>query len=478
MIARLLAIFALPCVIWPVAAEAQDRSIALTVYNEGTALIHDRRHLNLEPGINEVTIHDVAATIDPTSVGLLSLSDSDGIVVLEQSFRPNILNARALLAPYVARKLEITVADEVRHSGELLRLETDMAVLQTGATEVVFISLHDIRGIKFPAPALNFSPGPELRLALQTDVAGEQEVLLTYLAGGINWTADYNLLLNRDDSTLDLKGWITLSNSSGYRFDDAALKLVAGALQRIEPQAVMAEARMMAYEMQASAPADVAQRDLFEYQVYAIGRPVSILDRETKQIEFVRGADIAATTYFVFDDSPSSDGYYRPIDHAEGYGSSGGDVAAILEFNTGPESGLSADLPAGRIRVYQTDTDGAGLLIGENRIDHTPKGEDLRIPLGKAYDLLGERTRTAFETVSRDIVRESFEIKLRNHKETEAVEIRVPERLYRWFNWQITESSAPFEKLNASTIEFRVNLEPGLEEVLTYTVQYNLPWDR
>ena len=321
------------------------------------------------------------------------MSVPDGIVVLEQSFRPNILDARALLAPYVARELEITVADEVRHSGELLRLETDMAVLQTGATEVVFISLHDIRGIKFPAPALNFSPGPELRLALQTDVAGEQEVLLTYLAGGINWTADYNLLLNPDESTLDLKGWITLSNSSGHRFDDAALKLVAGALQRIEPPAVMADARMMAFEMQASASADVAQRDLFEYQVYAIGRPVSILDQETKQIEFVRGAGIAATTFFVFDDSPSSDGYYRPIDHAEGYESSGGDVAAILEFNTGAESGLGADLPAGRIRVYQTDTDGAGLLIGENRIGHTPKGEDLQIPLGKAYDLLGERTR-------------------------------------------------------------------------------------
>ena len=477
MRSSVLALFALLCAIWPVAASAQNSAIALTVYNEGTALIRDRRSLTLEPGVNVLTIHDVAATIDPTSVGMQSLGDGEGIVVLEQSFRPNTLDAHALLAPYVARTVEITVGDAL-YSGELLRLQADMAVLQTGASEVVFISLRDIRGIRFPEPALDFSPGPELRLVLQADRAGEREVLLTYLAGGLNWIADYNLLLNSDETALDLKGWITLSNNSGHHFDDAALKLVAGALRRIQPQLAFAESRMMSLEMQQDAAAGVAQRDLFEFQLYEIERPISILDEETKQIEFVGGADIAATTYFVFDGSPSFDGYYSPIDYPEGYGSGGGDVAAVLEFSTGEESGLGADLPAGRIRLYQTDVDGAGLLIGENRIDHTPEGEALRIPLGKAFDLAGERTRTAFEIVSRDVVRESFEIKLRNHKDAEALEIRVPERLYRWSDWQITESSAPFEKLNASTIEFRVSVAPGAEAELTYTVQYTFPRNR
>ena len=474
MKSRLLALVAILYVIWPAAASAQERAIALTVYNEGRALIREQRSLSLEQGINEIRIHDVAATIDPTSVSFHSLSDPAGIAVLEQSFRPNILDAYALLAPYIGRAVDITVADAL-YSGELLRLQDDMAVLQTGGSEVVFIRLRDIRGIKFPAPSLEFSPGPELRLLLRADVAGEQEALLTYLAGGINWSADYNLSLNQEATALDLKGWVTLSNSSGHGFDQATLKLVAGALQRIQPQAAMADSRMMALEMQEDAAAGIAQRELFEYQLYEIKRPVSISGQEIKQIEFVSGEGIAATTDFVFDSSPHFDGYYSPIDYPEGFGSGGGAVSAVLLFNTGEESGIGADLPAGRVRVYQADVDGAGLLIGENRIEHSPEGEDLRIPLGIAFDLVGERTRTAFETVSRDVIRESFEINLRSRKEAETVEVRVPERLYRWSDWQIVESSAPFEKLNASTIEFRVSLAPGAEEALTYTVQYKFP---
>ncbi len=474
---RLFAIVAFLYVIWPAALSAQDRAIAITVYNEGRALIREQRTLTLEPGINVVAIHDIAATIDPTSVSFHSLSDPAGTDVLEQSFRPNSLDAYTLLGPYLARSVEITIGD-AQYSGELLRLQDDMAVLQTDASEVAFIPLREIRGIKLPAPSLEFSPGPELRLLLQTDVAGEQEALLSYLAGGINWTADYNLLLTQDNTALDLKGWITLSNSSGRRFDDAALKLVAGAVQRVQPQAVLAESRMMALDMREEAAAGAAQRDLFEYQLYEIKRPVSIQDKETKQIEFVRGGDIAATTYFVFDSSPQFDGYYSPIDYPEGYGSGGGAVSAMLQFNTGEESGLGARLPAGRVRVYQTDVDGAGLLIGENRIQHTPQGEDLHIPLGKVFDLVGERNQTDFETVSRNVICESFEIKLRSRKEVESVEIRVPERLYRWSDWQILESSAPFKKLNDSTIEFRVSIEPGAEEVLTYTAQYRFPANR
>lgn len=471
---RLFALVAILYVIWPAAASAQDSAIALTVYNEGRALIRDQRSLSLEQGINEITIYDIAATIDPTSVSFHSLSDPAGMQVLEQSFRPNILDAYTLLAPYIGRAVDITVGDAL-YSGELLRLQDDMAVLQTGGSDVVFIRLRDIRGIKFPTPSPEFRPGPELRLLLQADVAGEQDTLLTYLAGGMNWSADYNLSLNQEATALDLKGWITLSNSSGHRFDEASLKLVAGSLRRIQPQAVRADSRMMALEMQEEASAGIAQRDLFEYQLYEIERPVSISGQEIKQIEFVSGEDIAATTYFVFDGSPHFDGYYSPIDYPEGFGSGGGAVSAVLLFNTGDESGIGADLPAGRVRVYQTDVDGAGLLIGENRIEHSPEGEELRIPLGKAFDLVGERTRTAFETVSRDVIRESFEINLRSRKEAETVEVRVPERLYRWSDWQILESSAPFEKLNASTIEFRVSLEPGAEAALTYTVQYKFP---
>jgi hypothetical protein len=223
----------------------------------------------------------------------------------------------------------------------------------------------------------------------------------------------------------------------------------------------------------------VAQRDLFEYQLYEVGRPVTVGNNETKQIEFVTGTHVLATTFFVFDASPDFGTYYSPIDYPEGYGTyTKGDVQTFLEFNTGDESGLSADLPAGRIRVYKEDVDGAGLLIGENTIDHTPKGEDVRIFLGNAFDLVGERTQTNFQFISKDVVQETFEIRLRNRKDTESVEIRLPERLYRWSDWQIIDSSIPFTQTDSSSVEFRVTVEPNVEQVVTYTVQYTFPHNR
>src|SRR5690606_9821156 len=219
----------------------------------------------------------------------------------------------------------------------------------------------------------------------------------------------------------------------------------------------------------------VAQREFFEYQLYEINRPVTVADNETKQVEFVTGTDVPANTFYVYNSFPGFYGYYGPITD-QGYGISGiTDVQNWMEFSTGEENGLGADLPAGRIRVYQEDVDGAALLIGENSIDHTPMGEDVTIYLGNAFDLVGERTQTNFQFIADNVLEETYEIKLRNRKDDQAVEIRVPESLFRWSNWEILNSSDEYTQIDSSTIEFRVMVEPGEERVITYTVRYSWP---
>ena len=458
----------------PLSAQDSD-SIAVTVYNQGTALIRDQRTITLEAGANTVDFRDVAATIDATSVSFRSLTDPDGAVVLEQNYIYDLVDADALLSRYLDETINVTTADGTLYSGELLSGRRGDAILRTAEGEIVVLRLYDARDIRFPALPDGLITRPTLQWLLQSEAAGEQRVEITYLAGGMNWTADYNLLLNDSETALDLRGWVTLDNHSGRAFQNARLKLVAGDISRIEAQPVMLESRAMAMDMMEEGAPQVEQRELFEYQLYQVARPVTIKDNETKQIEFVSADDIAASTFFVFDASPQISVYASPIDYPAGWASERGDVLTFLEFNTGEDSGLGADLPAGRMRVYQQDIDGAGLLIGENRIDHTPEGEDLRMQLGKAFDLVGERRQTQFEAISRTVVRETFEIALRNRKDAETVEIRVPERLYRWSEWEISENSAPFEKLDASTIEFRVSVAPGGEEILSYTVQYTLP---
>ena len=461
-------------------AQEPGRSIAVTVYNQGTALIREQRRLTLDEGINRINLRDVAATIDPTSVSLHSLSNPDGTVVLEQNYIYDLVNSSALLSRYLDETIKITAADGTLYSGELLSGRNSEAILRTDSGEIVVVRLNEARDIRFPALPEALITRPTLQWLLSSASAGEQDIELTYLAEGMNWSADYNLLLTSDQTSFDLKGWVTLNNHSGRAFAEARLRLVAGDLSRIQPQMRLAEAREeMAFDMSGRGGGGVAQRELFEYQLYEIERPVTIGNNETKQIEFVKGAKIAANTFFVFDKSPQFGAYYSPVDYPEGYGvDDSADVLAYLEFNTGENSGLGADLPAGRIRVYQQDGDGAGLLIGENLIDHSPEGEDVQILLGKSFDLVGERRQTMYQTVSRDVARESFEIRLRNRKDDESVEIRVPERLYRWSDWEIVDSSHPFEKLDSSTIEFRVQVEPGAEAALSYTVQYSFPSNR
>jgi hypothetical protein len=251
---------------------------------------------------------------------------------------------------------------------------------------------------------------------------------------------------------------------------------VAGDVQRLpeaQVRGMMMEDAVMA--MPASAPPSVDQRDFFEYKLYEVTRPVTIGDNETKQVEFVTRAGVPANTFFVYDSSVPFFGYRGQITD-QYYGQTGiTTVSNYLEFSTGEDEGADAALPAGRVRVYQEDVDGAALLIGENRIDHTAKGESVRILLGNAFDLVGERTQTHFQLISRSVLQESYEIRLRNRKEDETVEIRVPERLFRWSNWQILNSSHDYEQLNAHTIEFRVQVPPGEEVVINYTVQYAWP---
>jgi hypothetical protein len=458
-------------------AAQNSGNIALTVYNAGTALIREQRLMTLEQGVNSITIRDVAATVDPTSFKFKSLTDAEGALVLEQSYRYDRGDAKSLLAGFIGETVEISISAEERYQGELLRIQDDKAMLRTGPSEIAFISLNNIRGIKFPAPPADLYSGPTLQLLLNSDSAGEHEVELSYLAGGMNWTADYSLYLDGQETAFDLKGLVTLRNSSGRAYENASLKLVAGEVNRLElKEEHYAEERMMeVMSAAADQSAFVEQRDLSDLKLYAVARPLTIANGETKQIEFVSGANIWADITYVFDSSPAFGGYYRPIDYLESHGAADDEVQTYLAFNTGDESGLGADLPAGRVRVYKADVDGADLLIGESGIDHTANGDEVMLALGAAFDLTGERIQTDFSFVSQRVARESFEIRLRNRKDDEAVAIIVPERLYRWRDWQIIESSAPFVKVDNASIEFEITVAPGAEETLSYTVQYSFP---
>lgn len=449
--------------------------VSITMYNQGTALVQDRRTFTLTQGEGTLDFTDVAATIDGTSVTIKSLTDPTGTTVLEQNYVYDLVDTAALLTRYIDQAIQVTMEDGTVYNGILLSGRYGDIILRDDAGQVVVLSAARARDIRFGALPEGLITRPTLRWLIDSEQGGDQQMELRYLAGGMGWTADYNLVLAPDNTSLDVNGWVTVTNTSGTTYHDAQLKLVAGDVNRV----VDTVQRGLQYETfalaDAPSPAPVEQREFFEYQLYEVARRVTIGSNETKQVEFVARAGVPANTFYVYDGSQPFYGYGGPI-YDQSYGTySPTTVGTYLSFTTGEDGGLDADLPAGRIRVYQPDSDGAALLIGENTINHTPKGEDVELYLGNAFDLVGERVQKEFRQLSQTVYQETYEIRLRNRKDDMPVEIRVPERLLRWSNWEILSSSHTYEKTNSSSIEFRVEVPPQGETVITYTVQYTFP---
>ena len=299
--------------------------------------------------------------------------------------------------------------------------------------------------------------------------------------GGITWWADYNLAYaegaNANACKLDVGAWVSILNQSGAGYADAKLKLVAGDVQRAAPPGYAAgrfpaAARAMVEEKVAG----FAEKAFFEYHLYTLGRPTTLPDRSTKQIELfpvARGVPCEKKLVY-YGLAPGWRGFRPNPVTDRNYGvQTNKKVDVYLSFKNAERNNMGMPLPAGRVRVSKLDrADGTLEFIGEDTIDHTPKDERVLIKLGSAFDVVGERKQIAFSVdSSRRTMTEQIEVRLRNHKE-EPVTVEVKENLYRWVNWEIVERTHAFRKEDARTVIFPLRLAAGGEQVLRYTVRY------
>ncbi len=445
----------------------------------GYAMIRQERPLRLENGRSTVKFTDVAALIDPTTVTFTSLSEPR-TRVLEQNFQFDLVSTDKLLLKYLDRPITVERAfgnQVVTSSGTLLSA-VDGLVLRADDG-----SIHALRGytsVRFPDLPGGLNTKPTLVWDILSPRAGEQRTRVTYQTGGITWWADYNLIFNdgkdANSGLLDLSAWVSIINQSGATYPDAKLKLIAGDVHRVEnqPQPMLAK---RALEMSA-AVADAAgfeQKPFFEFHLYTLGRPTTLPNNSTKQIElFDQARQVPAKkvlVYYGLNVGPYA--YPNPVTDRDFGVQSNKKVDVYLEFRNDKQYGLGMPLPAGRIRVSQLDAADTSLeFIGEDRIDHTPKDETVRVKLGSAFDVVGERRQTDFAVDNRaHWLEEAFEIKLRNHKE-QPVEVLVKENLYRWSNWQILSKTHDFTKEDARTIVFPVRVAKDGEATVKYRVRY------
>jgi hypothetical protein len=447
----------------------------------GYAMIRQTRRLPLERGVNHLNFRDVAAFIDPTTVNFESLTAPSSTRVIEQSYQFDLVSGEKLMDRYID---QVVTVDQL--AGDALipltgTLLSTQGGLILGTDDGRIHALNNYQGVHFPSLPGGLITRPTLVWDVLADQAGEHETRVTYQTGGLTWWADYNLVLDDGSDTgrtaVDVGAWVSILNQSGASYADARLKLIAGDVNRVEPETLM-RARGVMQEM-AVADATVAgfeQRSFFEFHLYTLGRTTTLPDDSTKQMElFPKVESVPAHRLLVYYGLPTDFGLFPNPATDRDYGlPMNTKVDTYLEFQNEARYGLGIPLPAGRMRVSQRDdSDDTLEFIGEDIIDHTPKDERVLIRLGSAFDVVGERRQIDFRANQEARwMEETIEVVLRNHK-TEDVEVLVRESLFRWTGNDILEASHRYERLDARTIQFPVAVASDGESTLRYRVRYS-----
>ena len=446
----------------------------------GYAMVKQQRDVKLDAGRTIIRVSDVPALIDPTTVAFESLLDPAGTRVVEQNFEFDLTSTNKLLQKYLDR--EVTV-EQVRGqgvesiTGTLIGTQGGL-VLRAGDGSIRTINSYS--GVKLSSLPGGLISKPTLVWDIAASRAGTHPARMSFQTGGITWWTDYNLTLsegtNANSCKLDVGAWVTIINQSGATFEDAKLKLVAGDVQRARPQPQYAPAAMDRGVAMASKVEGFAEKAFFEYHLYTLGRPTTLRNNATKQIELfpaARGVNCEKTLLYYGQANQYLGNYGSPMTDRNFGNQSNKKVDVYLRFKNREDNRLGIPLPAGKVRVAKLDAADQSLeFIGEDLIDHTAKNETLQIKLGSAFDVVGERRQVEYRYDSNGkVIEEEIEIKLRNQKD-EAVTVIAKENLYRWTSWSIIKKTQEFEKIDSRTIHFPVRIAKGGEAVIRYTVRY------
>jgi hypothetical protein len=441
----------------------------VTVYNSQIALVRDVRTIDLPRGTFDLSFMDIAATVNPATVHFRSLSEPSRVSVLEQNYEYDLLEPEKLLHKYVGR--DVTLVRTRQVDGTTEEQEVTAHLLSYNNQPVWRIGSEIVTGlhadhIRFPELPDTLFTRPTLIWSLDNGGAARHRVEAAYLAGKLSWNADYVLTVARDDKAGDIDGWVTLTNGSGTAFRNAKLQLVAGELNRVREnmnRMLMADAMQ---ERAAPAAAPMAQEAFSDYHLYTLARKTTINNNETKQVSMLSGTGFPIQKRYVVHGNQF---YYHntqrpgaPIKDS---------VEVFYQFKNEEKGGLGMPMPAGIVRVYQSDSSGGVQFVGEDRIEHTPKDEVLNLKIGNAFDVVCERNQVDFEKIAANVYEIEYAITLRNRKATPiTVEVNEP---IGAATWRMLHASHKWTKTAAFAAQFIVPVDAGAEAVLKFRVRVN-----
>jgi len=438
----------------------QQAMIELTVYNNNLALVKDTRNVELPVGEGELNFMDVASHVMPVTVHARSLNYPEDFAVLEQTYQYDLMSPDKLLEKYVGEKIKIINWNEFqdrKDTVEAILLSTSQGQIYK-INDEIYLGYPGYRVL--PGVPEDFVTEPTLKWFYENRAEKAHKLEVSYLTTNINWRADYVMILSEDDTSSSISAWVTLDNKSGATYKNARLKLVAGKVHQVE------EIRgvYLMKSLEAAETPQFEEKAFSEYHLYNLKRQITIKNNETKQISLLKAFDVntqkellvyGAESYFI---EPRSE---RAVKQP---------VSVYIKFKNSKDNNLGIPLPAGIIRVYKEEN-GSLQFIGEDRIRHTPKDEEIRFKVGEAFDVVAERIQTDYREITSKLRESEWEITIKNHKEKD-VTVGIIEPLLG--NWQIIKSSHPYQKVDAFTVRFKVNVPRNQEIKVIYRVRVGL----
>lgn len=462
-------------------SNASDQiGLAVTIYNGDLALIKDARRVKVVNGDNLLAWRDVSARIQPETALLRSL-DGRRLVLYEQNFDFDLLTPQKLLEASVGEQVRV-----IRHQ-PITGVEISEYATVLAANEGVVLKFGDRVENVLPNPGRLAFAGvpahlrdrPTLSMLFRTEVPTgffaaaktpvEQDLELSYLTHGLSWKADYVAELSAREDSIDLNAWVTLTNTSGTAYHNARLQLVAGEVNRVQPERRAPPLMAKALAMAEATPA-MQEEALFEYHLYSLDRRTTLLDKQTKQVALLSAQKVKVDKEFRL---TGSEWHYTNAQADLGKALK---PAVYLEFaNKADNSGLGVPLPKGVVRVYKKDAGGRAQFIGEDRIDHTAKGETVRLRLGEAFDITADKKQVDFQRIAAPafnarggIAESAYQLEIRNAK-SEKVTVSVIETLPG--EWQILQESLPHRKTSARQAVWEVPVPAEGKATLTWRVR-------
>lgn len=444
---------------------SDQQNVAVTIYNNNLALVKDQRKINLNSGLNSLALRDVSAQIKPETALLRSLSNPESLATLEQNFDFDLLTPQKMLEKYVGKNVTIArinpaTGAETTEQATVLSANNGIVMrignrIETGIPGRIIYD--DVPG--------NLRDRPTLVTRLQNKTAATQTLELSYLTGGLGWKADYVAELTPKEDAIDLSGWVTLTNTSGTSYNNAKLQLVAGDVNTARenyPRPVTMQKTLAVADN-----AGMSEESLLEYHLYSLERPTTISENQTKQVALLSASGIPARKELLL---RGADYYY-----ASSYGDLGQKlkVGVFMEFDNKEAARLGLPLPKGIMRVYKKDTQGNAQFVGEDRIDHTPKNETVRLKLGDAFDVTADKRQTDFKVMPRpakgnSMFESAYEIVLKNAKK-EPVTVTVQEPIPG--DWKILQENQVSRKASSNTAIWKIAIPAEGTTTLNYRVQ-------